>query len=94
MNTLGKNKKSERPARSDDFDIKIYNSKSEVVSEGYGCWLSHLIIDDNLKWRIEDPLPKWSAPGAFNDGTKILESDTSRRLDVPPMINKDWEEAE
>ena len=34
MNTLGKNKKSERKARSDDFDIKIYSSKNEVVSEG------------------------------------------------------------
>ena len=27
MNTLGKNKKTERPARADDIDIKIYNDK-------------------------------------------------------------------
>lgn len=27
MNTLGKNKKTERTARADDIDIKIYNDK-------------------------------------------------------------------
>ena len=94
MNTLGKNKKSERKARSDDFDIKIYNSENKVLSEGYGCWLSHLIIDEKLFWRIEDELPKWNDFGVLNDGTKILESDTRNRQDVPPMISKNWEEAE
>ena len=65
-----------------------------MVSEGYGCWLSHLIIDEKLFWRIEDELPKWNDFGVLNDGTKILESDTRNRQDVPPMIEKNWEEAE
>ena len=48
MNNLGKNEKGSRSARSDDIDIKIYESRdsTEPICEGHGSWLSHLIIDD------------------------------------------------
>jgi hypothetical protein len=82
MNTLGKNKKSERTARADDIELKIYNQNKEIVCEGIGCWLSHLIIGEKLFWRIEDELPKWNDYGVLKDGFRILESDTRKRSDV------------
>ena len=55
MNSLGKNAKSSRPARSDDIELKFYNEEStEPIFEGHGSWLSHLIIDGKEVWRIED----------------------------------------
>jgi hypothetical protein len=65
-----------------------------VVSEGYGCWLSHLIISDLLMWRIEDECPKWNDYGVLSDGLQVLESDTRKRKDVLPMIQEQWDEAE
>ena len=48
MNSLGKNAKSSRPARSDDIELKFYNDdeSTDPIFEGHGSWLSHLIIDD------------------------------------------------
>jgi hypothetical protein len=56
MNNLGKNTKSSRTARSDDIEIKFYkdDETKEPMMEGHGSWLSHLIIDNQVLWRIED----------------------------------------
>lgn len=61
MNGLGKNKVQNRLARSDDIQIKVYklNKTNDVICEGAGSWLSHLIIDEKVFWKIEDPIPKW-----------------------------------
>jgi hypothetical protein len=63
MNSLGKNQRDNRAARADDIDIKILDSSNNVVEGGHGCWLSHLIIGDQLFWKIEDPLPRWKEYG-------------------------------
>ena len=94
MNTLGQNKKQQRPARADDIDIKIFDKNKKVVCEGYGSRLSHLILGEKVFWRIEDECPKWNDYGVLSDGLKVLESDTRNRKDVMPMINENWQEAE
>ena len=94
MNSLGQNKNVQRPARADDIDIKIFDSDKKVASEGYGSWLSHLIISETIMWRIEDECPKWNECGVLSDGIKVLLSDTRNRKDVMPMIDKQWDEAE
>ena len=66
-----------------------------VLSQGGGSWLSHLVIDDEVLWRIEDDVPLWSpVSDTLSDGTKILPSDMEKRKDIPPMLVKDWETAE
>lgn len=76
------------------MDIKIFDSKGKVTGTGYGSWLSHLIIGDQLMWRIEDQAPKWEDFGVLSGGLKVLKSDTRNRKDVMPMIDHQWEEAE
>ena len=89
MNNLGQNAKGKRTARADDIDIKIYESDdaTEPVSEGHGSWLSHMIIDEDVLWKIEDPknLVTWKKFGEYVDGTVGLVSDTSQRIDVEPI---------
>ena len=98
MNTLGKNAKGSRTARADDIDIKIYESEDakDPISEGHGSWLSHMIIDEEVLWKIEDPknVLTWKKFGEYTDGTVGLESDTSQRIDVEPIKTENWEEAE
>lgn len=94
MNTLGQNKNAHRPARADDVEIKIFDKDQKVAVEGYGSWLSHLIISDKVFWRIEQQSPKWNEYGVLSDGLKVLESDTRQRKDVMPMIHEQWEVAE
>jgi hypothetical protein len=107
-NTLGHNHKTNRPARGDDVIVKIikradknYSGKpdvleqgDELVAEGDGSWLSYLKIDDVVIWRIEDPVPQWKPIGDLSSGDLLLESDTSKRQDVPFMRASNWEEAE
>lgn len=63
-----------------------------------GSWLSHLLINDKLFWRIEDDVPNWAGNPLSNeklsDGTIILESDSQKRADVLFMVEKDWENSE
>jgi hypothetical protein len=81
MNTLGTNSKSSRPARSDDIEIKIYQDDDlkEILCEGHGSWLSHLILDDKEVWRIEEKENQvnWKEFGDFSNGMKSLSSDSS-----------------
>ena len=81
MNSLGKNAKSSRPARSDDIELKFYNDdqSTDPIFEGHGSWLSHLIIDDKDIWRIEDKDNKveWKKFGDFSNGMISLSSDSS-----------------
>jgi hypothetical protein len=94
MNTLGTCKNQQRPARADDLEIEFKDASGEVKVKGHGNWLSYLILDEKLFWRIEDELPKWNSFGVLSNGDKVLESDTRNRLDVLPIIAEEWEEAE
>ena len=103
MNGLGKNKSKEqgkREARGDDFTVEIKfvqpNKKSKdkaiekTVMTGSGSWLSHLIINNEVLWRIEDPYPTWKEPGEawkMNDGTTVLPSDSKCRPDLEYIKN-------
>jgi hypothetical protein len=97
-NQLGNNDKANRTARSDDVDIKIFENDeaTEPVSEGHGSWLSHLIIDEKILWRIEDESNNitWKEYGDYSNGMFALPSDTCQRIDVAPIQNNEWEEAE
>ena len=65
------------------------------MAQGEGCWTSHLILDGEIKWQIDDNIPEWSpSTPILNDGTKLLPSDMEYRADIPPMLVKDWETAE
>lgn len=68
----------------------------EVVSKGSGCWLSHIIVDDETIWRIDDDITLWEKQPTKNllNGDLLLESDTTKRIDIPFMVVEEWEEAE
>ena len=36
------------------------------MCEGGGSWLSHLIIDGKIFWKIEDAIPKWKDDGELS----------------------------
>ena len=50
------------------------------MSEGGGSWLSHLILDGELFWKIDDDIPKWKDDGV------LLKSDSRLRIDVNDLI--------
>lgn len=65
---FGSKKKEEdkgdgRAKRADDIHIEILqlsdNDKKEAIclAQGEGSWLSHLILDGEVKWRIEEDVP-------------------------------------
>ena len=98
MNGLGNNKEQNRPARADDITVEISKTnsknKKEVLSTGHGSWLSHLIIDSEVVWRIEQDLNQWesfSEDKRFKDGTILLESDSHLRKDFIEMLSDNWE---
>ena len=56
----------EKPKRGDDVIINIFKEVCQdeetmklELSKGTGSWLSHLIIDDEVVWRITDDVPQW-----------------------------------
>ena len=87
MNGLGKNKTQQRDARSDDIFIKICknNKNNDVICEGGGSWLSHLVIDNKVFWKIEDPIPKWKNVDELDEN--LLQSDTKFRLEIGDLID-------
>ena len=50
------------------------------LCDGMGSWLSHLIINDQEFWTIEEKAPNWIGnplkDEKLSDSTNILESDT------------------
>ena len=90
----------DKPKRGDDIIISIYQEEGQgkekiELAKGTGSWLSHLIIDDEVIWRITDDVPQWlPASEKQRDGTIVLPSDGERRPDIPMMIYKEWEMAE
>jgi len=67
----------------------------KTVMTGSGSWLSHLIINNEVLWKIEDPYPMWKEPDVrMSDGTPLLPSDSKCRPDLEYIRNKDWEPAE
>lgn len=78
-----------------DKKIEKKNQDKVVLSSGSGTWLSHLVLDDELVWKIEDDIPLWlEVSETFSDGTKLLPSDMGMRKDIPAMLIKDWDTAE
>lgn len=60
MNGLGQNKEQGRAARADDVSVEVFRFDKETgkvvgeaVARGHGSWLSHLIVDGEVVWRIE-----------------------------------------
>lgn len=90
----------QRQSRADDFNLvikKVTDGKGagEEVAKGNGSWLSHLQIDDEVIWRIDDEKPQWEElEERMSDGLIVLESDTRKRTDIQPMIDQEWHEAE
>jgi len=99
---LGKKKSKEvkeRPVRGDDFNVNIKlvtpkpGSKSgktieKTLMEGSGSWLSHLTINNEVLWRIEDPVPTWMDPEEkMGNGTPLLPSDSIKRGDLEHIKN-------
>jgi hypothetical protein len=56
-----------------------------VICEGGGSWLSHLVIDNKVLWKIEDPIPKWK--NVDDKSENLLPSDTKFRLEINDLIN-------
>lgn len=108
MNGLGKNKsknQGSRDARGDDFAVTIRQIIAKIeksgkgiektIATGSGSWLSHLIINNEVLWRIEDPCPRWVEPAErMADGTPVLESDSRCRSDLYYIQTQQWETAE
>ena len=99
MNGLGKNKSKDqgkRDARGDDFTVEIKlvqstqakSKKSDKAIEktvftGSGSWLSHLMINNEVCWRIEDPPTLWLEPEMrLSDNSPLLASDSRFRGDL------------
>ena len=87
--TIGTNEKANRPARADDIDVVIKklndptnmeSFEGEQLCDGMGSWLSHLLINNQEFWRIEDDVPNWIGNPLNDekpsDGTILLESDS------------------
>ena len=96
---FGKKKtaEDERAKRDDDIHIEIsqlsdneQKKKKEekiLLASGTGSWLSHLVMDGEVMWRIEEDVPQWDSESQqLSDGTKRLPSDMEFRADIPPMI--------
>ena len=65
------------------------------ICQGSGRWLSHLILDGKVVWRIEDQVPQYQLRGdKMLDGSVILDSDMEKREDIALMYDKKWIEAE
>lgn len=65
-----KAKEEEKPKDwADEVQIKIYQVSDNImdkskpnkieVCSGNGRWLSHLIMDNKVVWRIEEQVPQW-----------------------------------
>lgn len=98
--------KEEKPNQfSDDVVVKIYqfsdnlmdkNKPNKIeVSSGQGRWLSHLVLDGKVVWRIEEQVPQYVVRGEkMLDGSPVLPSDMEKRPDIAYMYAKDWKAAE
>lgn len=88
--------KLDNKPRGDEFVISIKKTGTDtVIASGHGSWLSYLEIEGAVLWRIEQDLPQWEPmKDATSDGNKVLESDSRKRIDVGPMYEKAWEQAE
>jgi len=66
-----------------------------VLCSGTGRWLSHLILDGQVTWKIQDDCPQMVVrQERMINGEPILPSDMEFREDIPVMITKNWQEAE
>lgn len=92
-----------KPYRGDDLIVDIYrevqNKKKKIekvqLAKGTGSWLSHLIFDDQVVWKITDDVPQFlPVSDRQRDGMLVLPSDMERRPDIPFMIKKEWNAAE
>lgn len=92
----------EKPQRGDDVIIDIFKEtgtgkKKERIelAKGTGSWLSHLIFDDEVTWKITDDVPQFlPVAEKQKDGSIVLPSDMERRPDIPYMVMKEHNMAE
>ena len=89
--------KEEKPADfADEVIVKIFQVSDNLmdkskpnkveVSSGSGRWLSHLILDGQVVWRIEDQVPQYQVRGdRMLDGAPVLPSDMEKRPDIALM---------
>jgi len=104
---FGKAAKEEKPPAedADEVQVKIYQVSDNLMDKskpkkievctGQGRWLSHLILDKKVVWRIEEQVPQWQVRGdRMLDGTPILPSDMEKRPDIALMYQKKYTEAE
>jgi len=83
----------------DTFNIILYKSEKQDESssiqktelcKGSGSWLSHLEIDGDLYWKIQDPVEDiW-----LDDDNKKLPSDSKHRLDSKYIREKNFDVAQ
>ena len=90
-----------KPERGDDIVISIVQrdpkdkTKDKELAKGEGSWLSHIIMDDQIVWRITDVVPTYLPTAEKQaDGSIVLPSDFERRPDLPHMMKSDWIDAE
>lgn len=96
---------NKKKKRADDVHIQIYQrsdnkqkkKKEEkvVLMEGEGSWLSHLVIDGEVTWRIDGEVPQFSEiTDVLSDGTKHLPSSMDNRVDIQPLIDGDYKKSD
>lgn len=90
-----------KPERGDDIVISIVKrdpkdkNNDKELAKGEGSWLSHIIFEEQIAWRITDTVPSYLPTSEKQaDGSIVLPSDFERRPDLPHMMKSEWIPAE
>lgn len=84
---------------TDTIEVQIYQpsktGQRKVFASGSGSWLSHLEFDNgNVVWKLDEKYDSWELPAKFGSTERLLDSDSSQRLDLQLIASKNFEEAE
>jgi len=71
-------------------DPKTNEVKKDFQSFGSGSWLEYLQVDNEVYWRIDDPLDLWKC----DPEDEILPSHCRNRPDVPYAREKEFDKAD
>jgi len=88
---------SKEKATSDQFEVVFFNyekqtggdAKKEVLCEGTGSWMSHIQINNDLMWKIDDSEDDW-----IENMENRLPSDSLFREDSKYIKLKDFDNAQ
>lgn len=100
-----KNKLWGSPSRkelTDLIDISIYKEAvgekgaivKTVLATGCGSWLSFVEFEGETFWSIEQKYPEWQVPSGLHGQDKMLQSDSSTRMDYNLIKIKMFDDAE